>query len=56
MELESYVPMLLTLIKKALPADMIVDFNMKEATTETKNVTGSLLFVSDASVETIQAL
>lgn len=55
-ELESYVPMLLTLIKKALPADMIVDFNMKEATTETKNVTGSSLSVSDASVETIQGL
>lgn len=55
-ELESYVPMLLTLIKKALHADMMVDFKMKEATTETKNVIGSSLSVSDASVETIQGL
>lgn len=55
-ELESYVPMLLTFIKQALPADMMVDFKMKEATTETKNVTGSSVSVSDASVETIQGL
>lgn len=42
--------MLLTLSKKALPSDMMMDFKMKEATTETSNVTGSSLSVSDASV------